>query len=412
MAQHGQSRDAIFVFPSYLSRNLEGLTISFLYFDTLLIGMPTGVLPPTSDYLRQSWQQVSNAVSEDCRRFLRMVLSQRQQAIEDSVTASDLLQPLKEQGVVLTFAYAYPGGSSVWQQVEELFDKNPGLAAACDRAVDPAVACCEFARHVFLERYLELGKSARDLASYVQRLFEGKQWDDILVRAMALRFMALPASETPSILATSASSLRAIGEFGSVMAEGQVQGDGSEVRDVTDVIACEVFHRILRPLLGRFDESHIGKIAELRAQRYEELVNLRDACYDLATGVGAPLWSPSMAKDVERLIRRRLTKPIAEMLDINSRAVREYFDSLLSDPGFLATLVLSVVGALLAASGQSLAELPPELQMGGGASGALSVLAARAYAAWRKRATVLAEHELSFVYYLHRSFGSPTGNDA
>jgi hypothetical protein len=385
------------------------LTVSFLYFDTLLIGMPTGALPPTSDYLRESWEQVSNAVSEDCRRFLHMVLSQRQQALDDSVTASDLLQPLKEQGVVLTFAYAYPGGSSVWEQVEELFDENPGLSTACDRAVDPAVACCEFARHVFLERYLELGRSARELASYVEGLFRSYQWDDILVRSMGLRFMALPASETPSILATSAPSLRAIGEFGSVMSQGQ--GGGSEVRDVTDVIACEIFHRILRPLLGRFDESHIAKIAELRARRYQELVNFRDACYDLATKVDAPLWSASMAKDVERLIRRKLSKPIAEMLDLNSRAVRGYFDSLLSDPRFLGMLILSVVGALLVASGQSLAELPAEVQAGGGASGALSVLAARAYAAWRERATGLAEHELSFVYYLHRSFGSPTGDE-
>ncbi|KKL08388.1 hypothetical protein LCGC14_2576370, partial [marine sediment metagenome] len=33
--------------------------MSFLYFDTLLMCMPTGSMPPTGMYIRETWEQVS-----------------------------------------------------------------------------------------------------------------------------------------------------------------------------------------------------------------------------------------------------------------------------------------------------------------------------------------------------------------
>jgi len=384
------------VFPRYVGSGLEGLTLSFLYFDSLLLPTPTGSFPPTLQYVRGHWPKVRGLLSDDAARLLGFCLAEWSEALDDAVTAAEVLQPLRAQRVIVLPYLAYPAGSAAWQEIDEGFERRPELALVCDQAVDVPVACSEFVRHVFLELLLEFKMSARDLASHLNGLLRKHKWDDVLVRSMALRFNAIAPMKGGSVLCTSLQAARALSEW----PEGQQAGGDIELSraDIADIVGCEIFHRVLHPALGlgSLTRKRVERLAKLRGDRHAELCNLREKCFELGTEVDAPLWTPEMVSQVQTIVRRTLEKPVAEMLHLNTRSARDYFTSLLEDKLFWAALVGFVGGLCGAAAGAP----PPTAPAA--ASGALCLTASKAVTALRRRSQKLEESELSFVYYAGR----------
>lgn len=384
------------VFPRYVGSGLEGLAVSFLYFDSVLLPTPAGSVRPTPEHVMERWPRVRAHLTDEAATLLTVCLTHWSAALHDVTAAAELLEPLCAQGTILFPYLAYPAGSAAWQEIEETFDRRPDLAVVCDKAVEVPVACSEFVRHVFLELLLELKMSCSDLASYLNSLLRKHKWDDVLIRSMALRFNAIAVMKGESVLCTSLQAARALSEWG----EGEQAGGDIELSrtDIADVVACEIFHRVLHPALsfGSLTRKRVERLAKLRGDRYAELCNLRERCFELGTEVDAPLWTPEMLTQVQKVVRRRLEKPVADMLHLNTRSARDYFASLLEDKLFWVTLVGFVGGLFAGASGVPAPAAPA------GASGVLCVTASKAVSALRRRSQKLEESELSFVYYAQR----------
>jgi hypothetical protein len=390
--------NSVVVFPRYLCSDLQDLTLSLLYFDLLVLSTPAGSFPPTPQHVREHWPTLEGLLSKDAGTILNFCLSRWGEALEDAATASRILEPLKEQGI-LTFAYmTYPAGSSSWNEIDDAFNSRPGLAQACDRAVEVPVASCEFVRHAFLEMLLEAKGSLDDLALYLNKLAKELAWDDILVRSMGLRLNALSsASASGCVLSTSVPALMALSQLGvsDEMSAAEFSRD-----EIADIIACEIFHTVLQPAIPArpFTRKRAKELASLREKRYDSLCDLREKCFELAVEVDAPLWTDKMVEQVQYLARRRLQKPAAELLHLNSRAAAEYFGTLFEDEkawlmlaGFIGTTLAAVSGAVpLAVAGTT-------------PIGVLTVMAAKAVSALRWRSQQLKESEVAFVYYAHKA---------
>ena len=201
--------------------------------------------------------------------------------------------------------------------------------------------------------------------------------------------------------------MRAVFEFSRVSATtSTVDREPFNPEAAIDVIACEVFHRVLHPLTTRpFDDKQVEAIIALRTNRSEALQSFKDACRNIATQTGKDLWTDSMSDQIDRLIREKLSRPIREVLELDEAALQDYLDKLLGDPTFLALMIGAVAQLAQLVTGTTIIDLS-SAAAGASAVGLLGILAARAYTASRTASKRLESSDLSFVYYANKELGA------
>jgi hypothetical protein len=115
--------------------------------------------------------------------------------------------------------------------------------------------------------------------------------------------------------------------------EPQPEDPGSDF----DVITWELFRQILSPYVDPLNHQRAEALADILANRTEELERYRKKCEQLADQMQTPETLAELTARVQRFVRLHIADEIAELLRLNRRARDDYIAAVLEDEKTWAT---------------------------------------------------------------------------
>jgi len=294
---------------------------AFLYFQQpLLLTIPPVVVTQDSTKLLSL---IKEHKPEWAAVFLYLFECWRHQH-DESRKMLDSIATLKEKSFK-TIWLGYPANSDALERSSILATSSGLSLDAIANMINPFNASGEIIRHIMLEAFLELDEDVEALFKYCGELFARESLPHLLVKGYFLRMPMLTQNPGTPVLLTNEN----LTEFLSALPiEATVEGTG-EIDN--DIIAWELFRQILSPRLDPLDAKHAELIAELLEARAGEIERLRVKCLALANEVKHPSTLEKLPNQIEELIKTRVGKEIAELLQVNRRALEEFFTTLFAD---------------------------------------------------------------------------------
>ena len=161
---------------------------------------------------------------------------------------------------------------------------------------------------------------------------------------------------------------------------------------VDDIIAWELFRQILSPRLDPLDARRAELIAELLEFRTEEIERLRLKCLALADQVKHPSTLEKLPSQIETFMKTQLEREIAELLQIDRRALEEFFTALFADEKTWLAILTFITG--IVANQVHLTT--------GAAIATLSSIGAKAFRTAADRRQKLRQSDYAVVYTIRR----------
>ena len=252
--------------------------------------------------------------------------------------------------------------------------------------VNPLTASGELIRHIMLEAFLELNGDVEALFKYCGELFIREPLPHLLVKGYFLRMPMLTQNPGMPVLLTNEN----LTEFLSTLPIEAVVETAEEIDN--DVIAWELFRQILSPHLDPLNAKRAELIAELLESRTEEIERLRLKCLALADEVKQPGMLEKLPSQIEKFIKTRLEREIAELLQIDQRALEKFFNALFADEKTWLAILTFITG--ITANQIHLTT--------GAAIATLSSIGAKAFKTAADRRQKLKQSDYTLVYTIRR----------
>jgi len=372
----------LFVFPDPVTGPEMLSGAAFLYFQQpLLLTIPPIVVTQDSCKLLSL---IKERKPEWGAVFLYLFECWRHQ-LDESRKMLDAIAPLKEKSFK-TVWLSYPANLDALE-CSSILATSSGLSFdAIANMINPFNASGEIIRHIMMEAFLKLDEDVEALFKYCGELFARESLPHLLVKGYFLRMPMLTQNPGTPVLFTNES----LTEFLSALPiEATVEGTG-EIDN--DIIAWELFRQILSPRLDPLDAKHAELIAELLEARAGEIERLRVKCLALANEVKHPNTLEKLPNQIEELIKTRVEKEIAELLQVNRRALEEFFTTLFADEKTWLAVLTFITGIVA-----------KQIHLTTGAAIAtLSSIGAKAFKTAADRRQKIRQSDYTLVYTIRR----------
>ncbi|MBA7635229.1 hypothetical protein ES703_42830 [subsurface metagenome] len=386
-----QQPPALFL-PEFLGQSAFDLGASALFFDKIGFDVPMFLQPEVLEHFNEIGTATSKTKSFTETAFA-MAAELFRSAQEDAQKTQDLLRPLFEAKLflgVLTVHFIMRSGREWLQsQTKEIF---PPLASQLE---DPAmlyIAAREFVWHMH-ETHLELEGDVQQVVQYVEK--DARRYQNplqFLASFICHRLSALEGNPGP-VLTNNPPMINALAAIGKTTMSETLQ-DQSNINK--EYLAFTVFDLVVRQFVPRLDGKTPERLVRLRMNRDSELNALRKHVRDIATR----LLEDSRGKEVNEIDIKdcvnSLQESIRDVVEINRRTLKQYFQTLLEDKPIwvgVAGLVATLAGGL-----------SPIIPASFGVT-ALAAMGTGAVKARRQRNELLDASPIRFLYYLDRTIG-------
>lgn len=374
--------------PIYAIEALSGA--AFLYFDAPFVFTLVSPVVTTDSY--HLLDELPDAEWADrLRRTLGVRNASQAMTMEVQETLSSLQPDVK------LLWLSYPAGLDALEGSRELLSTVEMSPADFFRdCVDQVIAAGEVIRHIFLERWVELGEDTRALAAYCEETFAtGRSATELLTLCYLFRVQALGVSSvvgTDSALLTNPRLTSFLLRL-AARAEAPEQPDIAIERDA-EVAGWEVFKRIVDAATYPLTTSRVESIANCRLDRSDAVDALKKKSAVIATELAA--FSMDDLADLERkltdVVRMHAEDEIAAVLQLSDAVKRDFLERLVSDRASWTAAISAVSGII--SGGELLTTV--------GAIGALATAAAHGAGAIVKGRRDLHNSPYRLVYYLNR----------
>jgi len=359
---------------------LSGAT--FLYFQrSLFMTSPPLVITEKSYDL---WPLVEERCPDWSDTFFMLVYAWQQQ-LDGWREMLNILDPLKERCFKVVYL-SYPANSAALQDSGDLAASTGLSIDSIGELINPANACGEIIRHIMLEAFLEVGEDIEALFDYCGEFFAHEALPHLLAKGYLLRSPMLAKATGMPVLLTNE-------RFMKLLSNLPVETTAEVDRAIDDdIIAWELFRQILSPHVDPLDAKRVELIAKLLDSRTQEIQRLRLKCYALAEQVRQPSTLEELPAQIERFVKMYVEREIADLLELDQRALEEFFTALFADEKtwlavctFIASLVIGQVHVTA-----------------GAAIAALSSIGAKAFKAAADRRKKLRQSDYALVYTIAR----------
>lgn len=375
-------RSPLFVFPDPVTGPEMLSGAAFLYFQQpLLLSVPPVVLTEDSYTLLSL---IEERKPEWGAVFLHLFECWRQQ-LDGSRKMLDAIAPLREKSFE-TIWLAYPANSDALERSNILATSSGLSLDLIANIIDPFNASGEIIRHIMQEAFLELDEDIEALFNYCGELFTRESLSHLLVKGYLLRIPMLTQNPGMPVLLTN----ERLTKFLNALPIEAAVKDTEEIEN--DIIAWELFRQIVSPHLDPLNTKHAKLIAEFLDSRTGEIERLCAKCLALADEVKHPSTLEKLPTQIERLIKTRVEKEIAELLRIDRRALNEFFTALFADEKTWLAVLTFISG--IAANQIHLTT--------GAAIATLSLIGAKTFKAAADRRQKLIQSDYTLVYTIRR----------
>ncbi|MBN2186576.1 MAG: hypothetical protein JW732_03895 [Dehalococcoidia bacterium] len=297
----------------------------------------------------------------------------------------DVIAPLKEKSFKNVWL-AYPANSEALERSNILAISSGLSLDLIANIINPFTASGEIIRHIMQEVFLQLNEDIEALFKYCGELFTREPLPHLLAKAYLLRMPMLTQNPSTPVLLTNESFTEFLN---ALPVEARVEG--TEEID-NDIIAWELFRQILSTHLAPLNAKRAELIAELLESRTGEIERLRLKCLALADEIKHPSELEKLPTQIEKVIKTRVEKEIAELLQINQRALREYFDVLFADEKTWLAVFAFITGIVT-----------KQIHLTtGAATAALASISAKAFKMAADRRQKLRQSDYTIVYTIRR----------
>ena len=331
---------------------VSSAALELLYFNTLTVINPPGIATPEAfklvdlvDQRKPEWGGRMHAI-----------LGAWDEMIGGMLELREILNPVHDR---MTFALtAYPADRTAMGRSEELLERAERAGVEIGRTTSFPVACGELVRHVFLKLYLEEDEDIDRLYRASAEVFRSEGLERRLLQAALLRLTSF--ERPPGDLLLNNPGLLPLLE---ALEPEAALPEGVTEPDELDLIAWEIFRRIVGPRTDPLTAPSVEKVEEIHANNEGDLNALKQQCQRLAEQAGT-----LDEQTLRRFLRLHVADDLAAVLEFDKRAKEEYLAGLASDPKVITGIlvaaagsattgepVVSVVGAL-AAVGTALAK--------------------------------------------------------
>jgi len=369
-----------FVYPDPITHPGMLSGASFLYFQKpLILTLPPQVILEEPYNLLELIQRRQPAWSG---YFLNLFNAWRiqQEAFRKTFT---ILEPLKERCFKLVWT-VYNANSKALEDSLELIKSRGKTIETVAPTINPSNAAGEIIRHIMMEAFLELGQNIERLYEYCGTLFTEESIEKLLVKGYLLRIKLLSQiGNTVPIMLTNEAIWNLLFD--------KIDDDITSVIN-DDIIAWEFFRHIISPRIDPLDNERVEIVIKLLETRKEQITKLRLKCLSLAEKVKGIKSLGELPLKVEQVVKDELENEIAEVLELDSRALKEFFITLFSDEKtWLATLsfIAGVISGNLTITT-------------GGALGAISSIGAKTVKTVSNMRDKLRKTDYALVYTLSR----------
>jgi hypothetical protein len=359
---------------------------TFLYFEEpILLTLPPQVITTEAfDVLRlvderqPPWKQTLHGL-------LARWVSQKRGNHE----SLEMLAPLKDKCFKVIWL-VYASDTSALSACEAMIASAGYSLREAANFVHPANAAGEVVRHIFLEAFTSLDQEISRLFDYCDQLFTNNSIEELLVKSYFLRLPMLQGHIRGStrILLTNELLLQFLERL---PVEGSLNPPSAE--DILDTAAWELFRRIISPALDPIDERRMALIGKLLDSKKNEIERLKSKCVLMAGDIDTSLTRDVLSKQMEKVIRNKASKEIAELLELDRRANEQFLINLFGDEKTWIACATALGGLL---SGEILLTT-------GAAVAALSSVGAKAFKSAAERRSKLKSNDFSLLYSISRS---------
>jgi hypothetical protein len=243
----------------------------------------------------------------------------------------------------------YPADSTAMKRADALIDDSGFAITELARMMDPGIAGAELLRHAFLERWLECGAELEALYDVCSTVFERQDFERRLLQAYLLRFAIFNGvNATSKLLLSNERLLPLITRFAP-------PESGEEVHAADDdVIAFEIFRHLLSPRLDPLSSARTELLADILANRIDELTALKRQCERLSEKLSG-VQESELFHAVTTLVHRHVAEELAVLLRLSARAKQDFMVELLADKLTWVSLIGSAAGTAAGTTGVSLA---------------------------------------------------------
>ncbi|BBX60518.1 hypothetical protein TM48_04625 [Mycobacterium shottsii] len=324
---HGAGSDAPesmspLVFPDPLTSTHLVSAATFLYFDVPVV-LPSPIWIPDEEAfglhdLVASWRP------DWAPRFFQIDALYGAQ-VDAWKHTKELLNPLKDTFVSSLFAFdadtaAIERGLAFLRTTGETIDTTIAR-------LDPGAAAGEVFHHLLIDKYVELDRDLNGLYEYCGQLFALSSTPQLLVSCYLPRLTLTPrAADASDVLLFNNIQLLPLLE--------KLPVDEAEKPDAiigTQIVAWEIFARILAQQLDPLDARRVDRLADLRRRHRHEVESLKGKCLLLAKDMPPPNGLDDVIGAVERFLRYQANEEIAALFRLNRSAVDGFVESVLTD---------------------------------------------------------------------------------
>ncbi|WP_459985017.1 hypothetical protein [Nocardioides sp. AN3] len=216
--------------------------------------------------------------------------------------------------------------------------------------IDVPAACGELARHLLLERWLEVDKDLDALWTICDQTFQPHMFRQRLVECYLLRLAAL--GTVTGFALTNPRLLDFVWRCWTV-AGGPAASTEDRTLDA-DAVGYEIFRRLLSKYLDPLEGENATRAAVLLATKADEIEAMRRQCLRLAEKLpGVPL--NRLQAEVAAYVELHVADELAAVLEMTERGAQDYLASVLSDRVVWTSMLAAIAGAADGNSGFTVA---------------------------------------------------------
>jgi hypothetical protein len=378
----------LLVFPDPIVNPQMVSGAAFLYFrEPLILTAPPQIVSEGSFQLLDLVKERKPSWAGQFNSFFTMWRAINNSALK----ALEILNPIREKSFKIVYP-VYPATSEAIRDSTEALVESSGLAmesiAEIAERVDVSIGYGEIFRHIMLEIFLQKKEDISELYHYCENLFGTETHRQLLVKGYFLRVFQLNRLRDGSpVLLTNEALIPLLSAL-------PVESAAEVPETMTDdILAWEFFRRIVSPRMDPLDEDKVRSIAEILESRLQEIERLKTKCLTLADKCKQPSTLASQIEKVEKIVRTDVEKEVADLLNLDRKALNDLFVSLFSDKTTWIGIA-GVIGGL--ATGQPILSA-------GAAVAALSSFGAAAFKQAAERREKLRTNDFALIYTLsHR----------
>lgn len=322
-----------------------------LYFDPpYLFASPPAVIT------RESFEMMDLVASRRppwARRIKEIVGS----LLEVNKAARATLDMINElaPGTVLSMYWAYPANEAAFAKVDAWVERSGYSYAELMNVAIPPFGAAELARHLFLERYLELERDCDQLYQYCDTVIGSDDLNSLVVASYLLRLQAILALPADAKLLLTNESL---GPFlQAILRNSENEGVPSDTKREPvlegDVLAWEFFRVLVSRLVDPLSDDRLRQLLRIRSESAEEIQRLKARCREMSSHLDGETSVVNLGQKALNVIERTMRRELRELFELDANAWRDFKDSLAADKVLWTSLAGVLTG--LAGSGVTIA---------------------------------------------------------